>query len=99
MPRPSILAVVTALAVSASAAVTLNPTASVAAGPTVHVLHGHRPQVNAVFPSNRFTVADHRQMTGRRVEMPLPKHCTVKNSSICSSTRLLNTLDGFDLQP
>jgi len=99
MPRPSVVAVTIAALVAGVAGPTaLLPSAS-AAGPRVHVLHGQRPQVNAVFPNNRFTVPDDRQVTGRRVDMPLPKHCTAKNSSICSSTRLLNKLDGFDLQP
>ena len=75
------------------------PAPGQAATTAVHVLHGNRPQVNAVFPNNRFTVADDRQVTGRRVVMPLPRHCTSKNSSICQATRLLNNLDGFDLQP
>jgi len=74
-------------------------TSAAASGSGVHVLHGQRPQVNAVFPDDRFTVADRGMVTGRRVQMPLPLHCTTKNSSICDGTRLLNTLDGFDLQP
>jgi hypothetical protein len=99
MPRPSVL-FATALAVVGS---TLAPAASqssaVAAEVAVHVLHGQRPQINAVVPDDRFTVADNRQVTGRLVQMPLPRHCTDANSSICDSTRLLNSLDGFDLQP
>lgn len=97
MPRSSVV-----LAALATLAATLAPGAvhsAVAAGPAVHVLHGQRPQINAVFPDDRFTVADNRQVTGRLVQMPLPRHCTDANSSICASTRLLNTLDGFDLQP
>ncbi len=94
MPRPG--ALVTAFALVAA---TLVPSAAAAAGSRVQVLHGQRPQINAVFPDDRFTVADNRQVTGRLVQMPLPRHCTTANSSICDSTRLLNTLDGFDLQP
>jgi len=98
MPRPAVTAAVIAVAAAAFAPATLTPSAAVAAS-AVHVLHGQRPQVNAVFPDDRFTVADRQMVTGRRVQMPLPLHCTTKNSSICDSTRLLNNLDGFDLQP
>jgi hypothetical protein len=65
----------------------------------VRVLHGGQPQVNAVFPNDRFTVRDTRQVTGRRVNMPLPPRCTSADASICASTRLINRLDGFDIQP
>lgn len=51
-----------------------------------------------VMPNDRFTVADTHQLTGRRVALPFPS-CSSANSSICDGTRLLNTLDGFDLQP
>jgi hypothetical protein len=66
--------------------------------PRVHVLHGSNPGLTAVFPSNRFTVKDPRQVTGRRVQLPVP-HCTKRNDSICDSLKLLNQLDGFDIQP
>ena len=98
MPRPSSLVVVTAL-IAAAFAPTAMTSSAVATGPLVHVLHGQRPQVNAVFPDDRFTITDRQQVTGRRIQMPLPRHCTAANSSVCSSGRLLNTLDGFDLQP
>jgi hypothetical protein len=71
---------------------------AMASAPRVHVRHGSNPQVTAVFPANRFTVADPRQVTGRRVKLPMP-HCTHRTYSICDGVRLLNTLDGFDLQP
>jgi hypothetical protein len=95
--RPSVPAIAAALAAAAMAPSLV--TSAAATGPRVHVLHGQRPQTNAVFPDDRFTVADRTQVTGRRVQMPLPRRCTTRNSSICTSTRLLNTLDGFDLQP
>ncbi|MFL6719432.1 MAG: Ig-like domain-containing protein [Burkholderiaceae bacterium] len=49
------------------------------------------------FPSDRFTVADPGQNTGRRVELPLPD-CTARPSD-CADIRVLNTLDGFSTQP
>jgi hypothetical protein len=49
------------------------------------------------FPSNRCTVADPTQNTGRRVNLPLPDQAT--NPSDYQDTMVLNTLDGFNLQP
>jgi hypothetical protein len=49
------------------------------------------------FPSNQFTVGDHSQNTGRRVNVPLPDPTT--NRSDYEDTQVLNTLDGFNLQP
>ena len=75
------------------------PVTGSAAAPQVRVLHGNQPQINAVFPNDRFTVKDTHEVTGQRVDMPPPPLCTSANSSICASTRLINTLDGFDIQP
>ncbi|HWG94557.1 MAG TPA: hypothetical protein VNU66_10060, partial [Mycobacteriales bacterium] len=52
----------------------------------------------SVFPSDRFTVADSAQLTGRRVALPVPT-CTEATRSLCDAVRVLNTADGFDLQP
>lgn len=49
------------------------------------------------FPSDRFTVADAGQNTGRRVALPLP-NCTARPSD-CADIEVLNTLDGFSTQP
>src|SRR5262249_28556837 len=49
------------------------------------------------FPSDRFTVADSSQLTGRRVHLPLPDRAT--HPSDYDDVTLLNTLDGFNLQP
>ena len=68
-----------------------------AAAPTVSVRAGATPET-AVFPNDRFTVADARQGTGRRIAFPVPD-CTAATRSTCDAVRLLNTLDGFDLQP
>ncbi len=49
------------------------------------------------FPSDRFTVADHEQRTGVRVSLPRP-NCTARPSD-CADIDVINTLDGFNLQP
>jgi hypothetical protein len=49
------------------------------------------------FPSDRFTMADPGQQTGRRVHLPLPD-CAARPTD-CEDVRVLNTLDGFNLQP
>jgi hypothetical protein len=49
------------------------------------------------FPSDRFTVADSSQLTGRRVDLPLPDRVT--RPSDYDDISVINTLDGFNLQP
>ena len=49
------------------------------------------------FPSDRFTVDDHDQKTGLRVSLPKPD-CAVRVSD-CADIDVINTLDGFNLQP
>src|SRR5262245_32538058 len=51
----------------------------------------------APFPSDRFTVADSSQLTGRRVNLPLPDAPT--HPSDYDDVTVINTLDGFNLQP
>ena len=51
----------------------------------------------APFPSDRFTVLDPSQRTGRRVDLPKPD-CNGRRSD-CDDIDVLNTLDGFNLQP
>jgi hypothetical protein len=53
--------------------------------------------VTSPFPSNVFTVPDRTQNTGLRVNLPKPD-CTVRISD-CADIDVLNTLDGFNLQP
>jgi fermentation-respiration switch protein FrsA (DUF1100 family) len=55
-------------------------------------------QVRAVFPSDRFTVADPGQLTGRRVALPVPAKCAPAAAG-CDEIRLLNQLDGFSVNP
>jgi hypothetical protein len=49
------------------------------------------------FPSNRFTIADDTQNTGLRVNLPSPDPTT--NLSDFQDIQVINTLDGFNIQP
>jgi hypothetical protein len=49
------------------------------------------------FPSNLFTNLDLTQATGLRVDLPKPD-CAVRPSD-CADIDVLNTLDGFNIQP
>src|SRR5215467_1509045 len=49
------------------------------------------------FPSDSFTVPDTQQKTGERVNLPLPD-CNVEPST-CKEYRMLNGLDGFNVNP
>jgi hypothetical protein len=49
------------------------------------------------FPSDRFTVADASQLTNRRINLPLPDAAT--RPSDYADVSVINTLDGFNLQP
>ena len=49
-------------------------------------------------PSNLFTVADPTQLTGLRINLPVPA-CDAAQQSICDDLTLLNLQDGFDLRP
>ncbi|HXH89017.1 MAG TPA: hypothetical protein VNI55_10495, partial [Gaiellaceae bacterium] len=51
----------------------------------------------SLFPSDRFTTTDPSQLTGLRVDLPKP-NCAVRPSD-CADIDVLNTLDGFNLQP
>src|SRR6266545_4351145 len=68
-----------------------------AAAAAASVRMGSSPQT-AIFPNNRFTVADRQQLTGRRVNLAIPR-CDASNYSLCDGFAMLNRLDGFDLQP
>jgi hypothetical protein len=70
---------------------------TVSADASVQVLTGSTPETR-IMPSNTYTVSDSAQLTGRRVNLPLP-NCDVANSSTCDDLRLLNLQDGFDLRP
>src|SRR5262252_10365038 len=50
-----------------------------------------------LFPSNALTVHDFFQITGRRVNLPMPD-CTTHPTD-CNTVAQLNQLDGFDIDP
>src|SRR5688572_27261259 len=54
-------------------------------------------QASAIFPSDRYTVADPTQLTGRRVSLAMPSCPT--DPSGCDDVMLLNQLDGFSVNP
>jgi hypothetical protein len=62
-----------------------------------HALFDLGSPAGGAFPSDRFTVADTTQNTARRVNLPLPDPST--HRSDYEDTQVLNTLDGFSLQP
>jgi hypothetical protein len=49
------------------------------------------------FPTNLYTVPDASEITGLRVDLPTPS-CTTRPSD-CADVAVLNTLDGFNIQP
>jgi len=53
--------------------------------------------VRGLFPSDTFTVFDFTQNTLRRVNLPKP-NCAQRPSD-CADIDVINTLDGFNLQP
>jgi hypothetical protein len=63
---------------------------------TVHALFDLTALARAPFPSNVFTVDDDTQNTGLRVNLPLPDSSHPQDRQ---DTQVLNTLDGFNLQP
>jgi hypothetical protein len=64
----------------------------------VHALFDLSTPVGSPFPSDRFTVADSAQNTGRRVALPMPLDC-IANQSDCDDITVLNELDGFNQHP
>ena len=50
-----------------------------------------------LFPSNLYTTADSTQITGLRVDLPKPNCAT--HASDCADIAVLDTLDGFNIQP
>jgi hypothetical protein len=63
----------------------------------VHTLFDLRTPEGSPFPSDRFTTPDPNQNTGLRVNLPLPD-CAALPSD-CEDIGVLNTLDGFNMQP
>ena len=63
----------------------------------VHPLFDLGTPEGSPFPSDRFTTPDPDQNTGQRVNLPLPDCST--HPSDCEDLRVLNQLDGFNIQP
>jgi hypothetical protein len=97
LPRRAALPAVLALLAGSLLTAAALPAGASPGGFTVRT-GGGEPGVDAVLPDDRFTVPDRRQLTGRRVSLPMPR-CTEATRSTCDAVELLNTLDGFDLQP
>jgi hypothetical protein len=70
---------------------------SLARAARVQALFDLNIQSGGPFPSDRFTVPDAGNRTGRRVNLPLP-NCTT-NPSDCNDLAVVNTMDGFNLLP
>jgi hypothetical protein len=64
---------------------------------TVHPFFNLTHPNRGPFPSNYFTVEDQAHLTGRRVSLPKPD-CSERRSD-CQGIDVINTLDGFNLQP
>jgi len=63
----------------------------------VRVLFDLGSPAGGPFPSDHFTVPDDAQNTGLRVNLPKPD-CSLKGAE-CNDIEVLNTLDGFNVQP
>lgn len=67
--------------------------------PDVVAIFGLNSPADGPFPSDRFTVADEAQNTGRRVSLPRPVDECAVSISECEDLDVINELDGFNLQP
>ena len=65
--------------------------------PAVHPLFDLASVESAPFPTDRFTVAEPKNITGLRVDLPMPD-CDQQPSD-CEDIAVINTLDGFNVQP
>jgi len=64
---------------------------------SVHAVFDLSAPVTVPFPSDWFTVADPSHNTARRISLPMPD-CETHRSD-CENVAVLNSLDGFNLQP
>jgi Alpha/beta hydrolase family len=88
------------LAVLASALWNTAPADATQAGddaPPVHALFALSQPSDGPFPADWYTVNDESNLTGIRVNLPLPD-CAVRPSD-CDDVGVLNSIDGFNLQP
>src|SRR5262245_34631835 len=65
--------------------------------PSTFAAFGLETPDSGPFPSDHFTVADASQLTNRRVNLPLPD--AASRPSDYADVSVVNTLDGFNLQP
>ena len=79
-----------------SLAVNIKPANADKPDRAVHALFNLRHPETGPFPTDIFTITDHTQNTGRRVNLPYPD-CTIRVSD-CEDLDVVNTLDGFGLQ-
>ena len=89
------MAILSRSLITAAAGLLLWPSLVLAAG--VHALFDLSSPAGGPFPSDRFTVADASHHTGLRVSLPKPA-CDARPSD-CADIDVINTLDGFNLQP
>ncbi|HET7696615.1 MAG TPA: hypothetical protein VFK57_12955 [Vicinamibacterales bacterium] len=87
----------TSVAFAMTVAVLLGPSIA-GREPEVVARFGLHSPADGPFPSDRFTVADQAQNTGRRVSLPPPDDCA-DSISECEDLDVINQLDGFNLQP
>jgi len=66
-------------------------------GTPVHALFDLAATTTAPLPSDWFTIEDTTHNTGRQVDLPYP-NCDERPSD-CKDIGVINTLDGFNLQP
>ena len=71
--------------------------ASAVAPAAVHARFDLSTPTGSPFPTDRFTVADADQHTDRRVNLPLPDCGAAPDE--CDDIAVLNTLDGFNVEP
>ena len=69
-------------------------------GNLVHARFDLNSPKGSPYPSDRFTVSDDKQITGRRVNLPVPADCSASPTDCEDITQLaLNELDGFNPDP
>jgi hypothetical protein len=84
-------------AVVVALALVISSSVDTTANGTRHALFNlHHPETGP-FPTDIFTVANRTHNTGRRVDLPYPD-CAIRVSD-CDDLDVVNTLDGFGLQP
>jgi hypothetical protein len=101
------LAVIAVLASALWLAAPADATQAGVGSPTVHALFALSQPSDGPFPANWYTVNDASNLTGLRVNLPLPEgvppsDCAKPDAdrpSVCDDLKVLNSLDGFNLQP